>query len=63
MEVIWDVKLVNKQKRTRWITFININLKTKECRELAQSLVFLKEKDSEISKTPKQLIANSFINL
>ena len=63
MEVIWDVKLVNKQKRTRWITFINISLKTKECRELAQSLVFLKEKDLEISKTLKQHTANSFINL
>jgi hypothetical protein len=63
MEAIWDVKLVNKQKRMRWITFINISLKTKECRELAQSLVFLKEKDLEISKTLKQHTANSFINL
>lgn len=63
MEAIWDVKLVNKQKRTRWITFINISLKTKECRELAQSLVSLKEKDLVISKTPKQHTANNFINL
>ena len=63
MEVIWDVKLVNKQNRTQWITFINISLKTKECRELAQSLVFLKEKDLETSKTLKQHTANSFINL
>lgn len=63
MEVIWAVKLVNRQKRMLWITFINISLKNKEYQELVQSLVFLKENDLEISKMPKQHTANNFTNL
>lgn len=63
MEGIWVVKLESKRRKMQWTTFINISLKTKECPELAQNLAFLKEKDSVISKMPKQPIANSFINL